>query len=38
VELLVPSHPVIIQSKQPGGVTFELDTSQVMTAQLGNAL
>ncbi|WIA34758.1 hypothetical protein OEZ86_013065 [Tetradesmus obliquus] len=29
VELLVPSHPVVIQSKQPGSVNFELDTSQV---------
>ncbi|KAF6256141.1 hypothetical protein COO60DRAFT_1531108, partial [Scenedesmus sp. NREL 46B-D3] len=29
VELLVPSHPIIIQSKQPGGINFELDTAQV---------
>jgi hypothetical protein len=29
MELLVPSHPIIIQSKQPGGVNFELDTAQV---------
>lgn len=32
VHLLVPSHPIIIKEKQPGSISFELDTAQVIYA------